>query len=117
MAVKKCGAVMLHVIDYSQATSRREGELMSCRGCSRQFLTFTEKELETGRAAQKLRDALAIGGGGECPGRGWWWRVLKEANKPPCRPKYTKKALKTGGFPHSLAKKLPKTPFFAQNYF
>jgi hypothetical protein len=28
---------------------------------------------------------------GECPSRGWWWRELKEANKPPCRPKYTKK--------------------------
>ncbi len=34
---------------------------------------------------------------GECPGRGWWWRELKQANKPPCWLKHTKMAPKTGG--------------------
>ncbi len=43
------------------------------------------------------------------------WRELKEANKPPRRPKYTKMAPKMVGFPHFLTK-LPKTPFFTQKY-
>ncbi len=38
---------------------------------------------------------------GECPGNRWS-RELKEANKTPCQPKYTKAAPKTGGFPHLL---------------
>jgi hypothetical protein len=39
---------------------------------------------------------------GGVPGRGWWWRELKEANKPPADRKIAKTAL--------------KTPFFAQKY-
>ncbi len=45
--------------------------------------------------------ALTIGGW-ECPGREWWTRELKKANKPPCWLKHTKTAPKTGGFLHCL---------------
>jgi hypothetical protein len=50
------------------ATNRKEKGLTSCRGCNRNFSTFTEKELETVRAAQKPLGALTIGGG--VPGQG-----------------------------------------------
>jgi hypothetical protein len=43
--------------------------------------------------AHKLLGATTIGGGGVL-GRGWQWRELKEANKPPSQPKYTKMAKK-----------------------
>ncbi len=36
----------------------------------------------------------------ELLGRGWWWRGLKESNKPPRRLEYTKTAPKKGSFPH-----------------
>jgi hypothetical protein len=32
----------------------------------------------------------------------WWWRELKEANKPPCQPKCKKTAMKMGSFPHLM---------------
>jgi hypothetical protein len=84
-----------------QVTNRKEGGLTSCRGCSRQFSAFTQKELEAVREAQKL-----IGAPGywreECLGREWWWRELKESNKPSCRMECTKKAQKMGGFLHLL---------------
>jgi hypothetical protein len=41
----------------SQATNRREGVSTSCRGRSRKLHAFTEKELETVRAAQELLGA------------------------------------------------------------
>jgi hypothetical protein len=79
-----------------QATNKREGGLTSCHGRS-------WKELETVKAAPKLLGALTIGGG-SARSRGWWWRELKEANKPPSWPKYTKTGLKTGGFLHFCPK-------------
>jgi hypothetical protein len=63
-----------------QATNRREGGLMSFRGCSSKLCAFTSKELETVRAAQKLLGLRLLAG--ECPVSGWWWGELKEANKP-----------------------------------
>jgi hypothetical protein len=48
----------------SQVTNRRERGLVSCSGRSEKFLALH---------------------------RGWWWRELKEANKPPSRPKYIHK--------------------------
>jgi hypothetical protein len=45
-----------------QATNRRQGGLTSCRGHSRKHCTFTWKELETVKAAQKLLGALTIRG-------------------------------------------------------
>jgi hypothetical protein len=47
----------------SQATNRREAGFMSYCGHSWKLCTFTWKELETVRAAQKLLGALTIGGG------------------------------------------------------
>ncbi len=35
---------------------------------------------------------------GECPDRGWWWKKLKVANKPPFQPKYTKTVKKSCTF-------------------
>ncbi len=49
---------------------------------------------------------------GECLGMGQWWRELKEVNKPPCQSKFTKTALKRGGFLHLVKEESPKTPFF-----
>jgi hypothetical protein len=86
---------------------------MSCRGRSQHILAFAQKKLETMRAAQKLFGAPAIGGGSARAGGGGL-RELKEAIKPPCWLKCTKTAPKTGGFPHVLALKSLKTPFFAQ---
>jgi hypothetical protein len=38
---------------------------------------------------------------GAVPRQGWWWRELKEANKPQISfPKYTKVVPKMGSFPH-----------------
>jgi hypothetical protein len=37
---------------------------------------------------------------GAVPRQGWWWRELKEANKPTRFPKYTKVVPKMGSFPH-----------------
>jgi hypothetical protein len=51
-----------------QATNRRQGGLTSCRGLSRLHRTFTWKELETVKVAQKLLGALIIGG--VVPGQG-----------------------------------------------
>ncbi len=61
MAVKKYVAVSLGVIYDSQVTNRREGGLMSC--FSQKLSTFTHKEQETVKAAQKLLGALTIGKG------------------------------------------------------
>jgi hypothetical protein len=46
-----------------QVTNRRKKELTSCHGRSRQFQAFTEKQLETMRAAQKLLGSPTIGPG------------------------------------------------------
>jgi hypothetical protein len=54
---------------------------------------------------------------GECPGRGWWWRELKEENKPSFQLKCTKTAPKTAGFLHFLAQKLPKAQFVTQSSY
>jgi hypothetical protein len=85
-----------------QGTNRREGGLTSWRGHSPQFCAFTEKEIETMKGAQKWLGAQTIGWV-EYPGKGWWWRELKESNKPPCCPEYTKTAPKIGGFQHLLS--------------
>ncbi len=53
----------------TQATDRAEGGLTPCRDRSRQFRTFTQKELETTKEAQKLLGAPNIEGGG-VPGQG-----------------------------------------------
>jgi hypothetical protein len=86
----------------TQVTNRSEGGLTSCYGPSRKVHAFTKKELETVKAAQKLLGAPTIFWWGEYLGRGWWWRELQEANKPPSRPKYTKTAPKMGGFEHLM---------------
>jgi hypothetical protein len=85
-----------------QANKRREGGLTSYSGHSQQFRYFTWKELETARPAQKLLGA-PTNGGGKCPGRGWWWRELKEANKSPMLAVIHKNGTKNGQFPHFLA--------------
>jgi hypothetical protein len=50
--------------------NRREGGFTSCRGRSWKLSAFTEKELETVKAAQKLLGALTIGGGSAREGVG-----------------------------------------------
>jgi hypothetical protein len=52
---------------------------------------------------------------GGCPGRGQWWRELKEANMPPCHLN-VQKWQKIGGFSHFLAYKSPKMLFFTKKY-
>jgi hypothetical protein len=86
---------------------------MSCRGCRQKFRAFTDKEQVcegcsvTTWCAEYWR--------GECPSRKWWWRELKESNKPPPHLELQKKAPKTGSFPQ-LTLKSVKTPFFTQKY-
>jgi hypothetical protein len=46
------------------ATNRRDGGVMSCCGHSRKLRVYTQKELETVKAAQNMLGALAVGGGG-----------------------------------------------------
>jgi hypothetical protein len=53
--------------------------------------------------------------GGVYLSRGWWWRELKEANKPTCQLNDTKTVPKMGGFLLILAEKSLRTQFFAQN--
>jgi hypothetical protein len=53
---------------------------------------------------------------GECPGKGWWWRELKEANKPPCWTKYTKTAPKKRNFPALFGLKIIKNGIFCSKY-
>ncbi len=64
------------------------------------------------KAAQKLLGVLTIGRGSAWAG-GWWLRELKEANKPPSQPKYTKMAPKTGGL---IDLKIAENVVFAQKY-
>jgi hypothetical protein len=67
MAVKKEVAVRLGVIyEYmtSQATNRRKGGLTSCHSSSQKLRAFSEKELETMKAAQKLSARAGGCGGG-----------------------------------------------------
>jgi hypothetical protein len=54
----------------AKATNRREGGLTSCCGHSQKFSAFTQKELETMRAAQKLLGASTIGRGSAWGGGG-----------------------------------------------
>jgi hypothetical protein len=67
-------------------------------------------------ATPKLLGAPTIGGG-SARSRGGGGGGHRSQISLPSRPKYTKKAKKTGGFEHVLAYKLPKTPFFAHKYF
>jgi hypothetical protein len=60
--------------------------------------------------AAKLLDAPTIVGG--CPGRGWWWRELKESNKPSTPPVIYKNGTKNGQFPALLDIKIAKRPVF-----
>jgi hypothetical protein len=80
-----------------QVTNRREGGFMSCCGRSLKLRAFTWKELETVRAAQKLLGAPTISRE-ECSGRGWWWREIKEENKPSSRAKMHKNSAKNRWF-------------------
>ncbi len=109
MAIKKYVAMRLGV---KQSTSRREGGLTSCHRSSRML---TQKELETMKAAHKQLGCTDYWRG-ECLGRGSQWRELKEANKPPSWPKYTKLAPKMGGFLYFQPAKSPKMSFFAKKY-
>jgi hypothetical protein len=67
------------------------------------------------KAAHKLLGVPTIRGGGY-PGRGWRWRELKEVNKYPSQPKYTKMA-KNGDFPALVGLKFAKNTIFTQKYF
>jgi hypothetical protein len=64
----------------SLVTNRREGVSKSCCGRSRKLCAFTQKELETARAAQELLDAPTIGGGSARPqGGGGGVKEVKKA--------------------------------------
>jgi hypothetical protein len=63
----------------SQATNRREGGSRSCCCRSQKLHAFTEKELETVRAAQEL-PIIGVGG---VPGQGVVVKRAKEAKKKP----------------------------------
>jgi hypothetical protein len=52
---------------------------------------------------------------GECPGREWWWRELKEANKPPAG-RNTQKRHRKQGISSLFGLKIADPPFFAQKY-
>jgi hypothetical protein len=52
---------------------------------------------------------------GECLGRGWWWRELKEANKPPAGQNKQKRHRKQL-ISCLLGLKIAYPPFFAQKY-
>jgi hypothetical protein len=93
-----------------QATNRREGGLSSCCGHGRKFRDFTQKELESVRAAQKLLGVPNIGGG-ECPSRRWRWREFKESNKPPPAKKIQNSA-KNGQFPALIDLKIAENTVF-----
>jgi hypothetical protein len=69
----------------TQATNTRDGCLHLERARDR------EGSSETAWCADYWR--------GECPGMEWWWRELKEANKPPCQLKCKKTAMKMDSFP------------------
>jgi hypothetical protein len=78
-----------------QATNRPRGEcgLTSCRGHRSEALGLErtrdrEGDSETAWCTDYWR--------GECPGRGWWLRELKEAKKPPVGQNTRKLAPKTG---------------------
>jgi hypothetical protein len=67
----------------------------------------------TPQVTSRREGGRALGG---IPGQGvCGWKELKEANKPPRWPKYTKMAPKMVCFPHFLTKS-PKAPFFTQKY-
>jgi hypothetical protein len=66
------------------------------------------------RAAKKLLVAPTIGGG-ECPGRGWWWRESKDSNTPPSHLQCTKTA-KKGQFPALIDLKITKNTDFTSKY-
>ncbi len=98
----------------SQATNRREGGSMSCRGRSRKLRTHLEraKDCEDSSRTAWCADYWQ----GECPARGWWWRDSQKSNKPSKPPEMHKNIFKNGGFTHFLAYKSLKTPFFTQKY-
>jgi hypothetical protein len=62
-----------------QVTDRIEGGLASCHGHSRKLRIFTW---------------CTYNWRGKCPGMGWWWRELKEANNPPAPAKIHKNSAK-----------------------
>ncbi len=73
----------------SQAINRREGVSKSCCRRSPKLCTFTQKELETARAAQELLGAPTIGGGSDQPGGSGGGSQRRQINLP-SRPEYTK---------------------------
>jgi hypothetical protein len=62
MAVKRTNPSREESYITPQATNRRD-VMMSCCGSSRKIRAFTENELETMKAGQKLLGAPTIGGG------------------------------------------------------
>ncbi len=62
------------------------------------------------RAAQKLLGAPTIGG--VVPRQGVVVEGVKEVKYAPMLPEIYKNGKKMGSFPHFLAYKLPRTPFF-----
>jgi hypothetical protein len=94
----------------SQKTNRREVGFTSCRGRSQKLRAFTEKELETVRAAKKLLSVLTFGGGSARAGGGCGGSQRSQIC-PHAAGKVRKQQKKTGGFTHFLAYKSPKTPF------
>ncbi len=71
-----------------QATNRREGGLTSCHSRSRKFALAPH--LERAREREGRSETAWCAAYWECPGRGFWWQELKEANKPPIYQKYMK---------------------------
>ncbi len=67
------------------------------------------------KAVQKLLGAPTIGRGA-CPDRGWWWRKLKEVNKPLAGRNIQKQCWKRVVSSNFWLKNSPKTPFFTQKY-
>jgi hypothetical protein len=93
----------------SQVTNRGERGSTSCCVRSRKFQAFTEKELETVRAAQELLGVPTTGGGSARPGgggRGSQRSQISLQSHPEC----TKMAPEMASLPH-LTKYTPATFF------
>jgi hypothetical protein len=80
-------------------------------GHSQKLRALTYKELETVGAFEILLGSPTIGGWGQL-GQGVGVGGKKEANKPPSRPKYTKKAPKNRWFPTLIDLQIAKNYIF-----
>ncbi len=81
----------LEVIYDFSGTNKREGGSTSCRGCIRKLWAYTQKELETVRAAPELLGAQTTGRGSARPGGGGGESYRSQIRLQSC-PKYTKTA-------------------------